>query len=69
VHFLGKAADAYNKLDCHTHARDVFDSLTMAKKYVLAYEKVLNGHFLSQSTPHLLEKDPAKFLPWNKKSL
>jgi glycosyltransferase involved in cell wall biosynthesis len=58
-------ANEYNKQNCHAYARDVFDSLTMANKYLKAYEKVLNGHFLSESTPHLLEKDSPKFLPWN----
>jgi glycosyltransferase involved in cell wall biosynthesis len=57
--------DDYSRQDCHNYARDVFDSFTMANKYLKAYEKVLNGHFLSESTPHLLEKDSPKFLPWN----
>lgn len=62
-------ADAYNKQNCHAYASDVFDSLSMAKKYVIAYEKVLNGHFLSASTPYLMEPNQPKFLPWNNKSL
>jgi glycosyltransferase involved in cell wall biosynthesis len=59
-------ADNYSRQDCHSYARDIFDSRTMAIKYLKAYENVLNGHFLSQSTPHLLSEDPPKFLPWNK---
>ena len=62
-------AGAYNKQQCHAYACDVFDSLSMAKKYVIAYEKVLNGHFLSTSTPRLMEPNQPKFLPWNNKSL
>ena len=62
-------ADNYSRQDCHSYARDVFDSLTMANKYIKAYENVLNGHFLSARTPHLLAEDPPKFLPWNNKSL
>jgi hypothetical protein len=35
----------------------------MANKYIKAYENVLNGHFLSARTPHLLAEDTPKFLP------
>jgi glycosyltransferase involved in cell wall biosynthesis len=62
-------ANEFNKQNCHAYARDVFDSLTMANKYIKAYENVLNGHFLSARTPHLLAEDTPKFLPWNNKSL
>lgn len=62
-------ANKYNKQNCHAYARDVFDSLSMASKYLKAYENVVNGHFLSESTPQLVEEKPPKFLPWNNKSL
>lgn len=59
-------ASDYNKQDCHSYARDVFDALSMAKKYLKAYESVLNGECLNTQEPQLLDKQTPKFLPWNK---
>ena len=36
--------DSYDRKKCHEYARDVFNSTTMAKNYVKAYENVLNTH-------------------------
>jgi glycosyltransferase involved in cell wall biosynthesis len=55
----------YSRQDCHSYARDVFDALSMAKKYVKAYESVLNGHFLNEDSPCVKESNSPKFLPWN----
>lgn len=59
-------ASDYNKQDCHSYARHVFDALSMAKKYLKAYESVLNGKCLNTQEPQLLDKQTPKFLPWNK---
>ena len=59
-------ASVYNKHDCHSYARDLFDALSMAKKYLKAYESVLNGECLNKQEPQLLDKQTPKFLPWNK---
>jgi glycosyltransferase involved in cell wall biosynthesis len=58
-------ANDYNRQDCHAYARDFFDAQTMAKKYVIAYESVLNGHYLHKDIPQLVDKKIPKFLPWN----
>jgi glycosyltransferase involved in cell wall biosynthesis len=58
-------SDQYNSLTCHAIARDLFDSKTMAKKYLSMYEKVLNGEQLNQENPQILEQNTPKFLPWN----
>jgi glycosyltransferase involved in cell wall biosynthesis len=58
-------SDQYNSLTCHAIARDLFDSKTMAKKYLSMYEKVLNGEQLNQENPQILEQNTPKFLPWS----
>lgn len=58
-------SDQYNPLICHAIARDLFDSKTMAKKYLSMYEKVLNGEQLNQENPQILDQNTPKFLPWN----
>lgn len=62
-------ASDFSKEACHTYARDVFDAQSMAKKYVIVYERALNGHALNPQNPQLIEKNPPKFLPWNNKRL
>lgn len=62
-------ASDFSKEACHDYARDVFNAQSMAKKYVIAYECVLNGRTLNTQNPQLIEKNPPKFLPWNNKSL
>ncbi len=62
-------ASDFNKENCHAYARDVFDSKSMALKYLTAYESVLNGHNLHEKAPQQMESNPPKFLPWNEKSL
>ncbi|MDT8888141.1 glycosyltransferase [Aquirufa sp. LEPPI-3A] len=62
-------ASDFSKEACHDYARDVFDAQSMAKKYMIAYECVLNGRTLNTQNPQLIEKNPPKFLPWNNKSL
>jgi glycosyltransferase involved in cell wall biosynthesis len=58
-------ADDFKRNDCHAYARDVFDALTMAKKYIKAYENVLNGLFLNEEIPRLMDRNIPKFLPWS----
>lgn len=58
------SSNEYNKQVCHEYARDVFDALTMAKKYLKAYENVLNGLFLNEKIPQLINENTPKFLPW-----
>jgi hypothetical protein len=36
----------------------------MAKKYIKAYENVLNGQFLNEEIPRLIDKNIPKLLPW-----
>ncbi|MHA8051134.1 glycosyltransferase [Aquirufa sp. ROCK-SH2] len=57
-------AESYDKIKCHEYAREVFDSKTMAKKYLSHYEKVLNGQTLNLKNPQLMEKNGPKFLAW-----
>jgi hypothetical protein len=59
------SADEFNRNDCHAYARDVFDALTMAKKYIKAYENVLNGQFLNEEIPRIMDGNIPKFLPWS----
>lgn len=56
--------DSYDRRSCHQYAKDIFDSKTMAKKYLSNYEKVLNGQHLNSSNPKLLDQNMPKFLPW-----
>jgi glycosyltransferase involved in cell wall biosynthesis len=59
------SADNFNRNNCHAYARDVFDANTMAKKYIKAYENVLNGQFLNEEIPRLIDKNTPKLLPWH----
>jgi len=56
--------DSFDREKCHLYAREVFDSKTMAKKYLSNYEKVLNGQPLNLENPRLMENTTPKFLPW-----
>lgn len=60
-----KQAEQYSKQTCHEYARDLFNARVMADRYLEKYETVLNGDFLNENPPRLLEAQTEKFLPFN----
>ena len=42
---------------CHNYALEKFNSLVMAKKYIVLYEKVLAGKLLNDEEPYRIEKN------------
>jgi glycosyltransferase involved in cell wall biosynthesis len=59
-------SNQYKQSTCHAIAQELFDSKTMAKKYLSMYEKVVNGENLNQVNPQILDTNTPKFLPWNR---
>ena len=57
-------ADHYSRKRCHEYARDEFNSKKMAFQYLSKYEKVINGEFLNEKSPRLLEIQEEKLLRW-----
>jgi glycosyltransferase involved in cell wall biosynthesis len=49
---------------CHEHAVSQFNSKKMALSYLTYYQKVLDGVFINEKPPQLLEIQKDKFLPW-----
>jgi len=58
-------ANKYNNKICHDYARDTFNSKQMCDKYLLYFERILNGETLNQNSPQLTKKLENKYLPFN----
>lgn len=54
----------YPSRTCHEYARDLFNSRIMAEAYLQKYEMVLNGQFLNEEMPHVI--DISRHLLWKK---
>jgi hypothetical protein len=59
-----KNADQFDKKKCHEYVMAHFTSTQMASKYLVQYEKVLNGQTLNATAPLLAAIQQDKFLPF-----
>ncbi len=57
-------SEQFSKQRCHQYATDIFNSKTMAVKYLSKYEQVLNGETLNKTAPQLITVQQEKFLPF-----
>jgi glycosyltransferase involved in cell wall biosynthesis len=57
-----KNIDSYNPTKCYEYVMEYFTSKQMAKAYLGKYETVLNGHYLNETHPCLIELQQEKFL-------
>ena len=58
---LAKAINNFKDYDrklCHEYAQDCFNSLKMAKNYLLFYDKVMNGKKVNETAPCLVNDKP-----------
>lgn len=55
----------FNARICHEYVNDKFNSIVMAENYLLKYLQVLNGHFLHEKKPFLVEIQNEKFLKFS----
>lgn len=60
-----KQAGQYSKERCHEYARDCFNSRVMAREYLKRYEQAMNGEFLNEKRPRLVEVQEEKFLSFD----
>jgi len=49
--------DDFNRSICHEYAINMFNSKIMAERYLLLYERILNGEAINQKVPHFIEKE------------
>ncbi|MDO4895947.1 MAG: glycosyltransferase family 4 protein [Moraxella sp.] len=56
-----KNVGQFNRKTCHEYARENFNHLTMSKKYLDYYEKVLNGQSLHDIEPAVTKNLPYDF--------
>ncbi|MDA3819002.1 MAG: glycosyltransferase [Candidatus Delongbacteria bacterium] len=62
---LTKAANNagnYDAKKCHEYARDNFNAARMADKYLMYFEKILNGENINNEKPRLQKKQEQKYL-------
>ena len=59
-----KHIDQYDRKKCHEYVCEKFSSKQMAEKYLLLYEKVMNGQKLNSAPPKLLDPDLIDKLPF-----
>ncbi|MGC9330645.1 MAG: hypothetical protein ACP5DZ_02060, partial [Bacteroidales bacterium] len=55
-------AGNYDAKQCHEYARDTFNAARMADKYLMYFEKVLNGENINNEKPRLQKKQEQKYL-------
>ncbi len=48
-----KNSDSYSRAYCHNYAANLFNARAMAEKYIVMYEKVLNGQTIHATAPFL----------------
>ncbi len=48
-----KNSNSFSRAHCHNYAATLFNARTMAEKYVVMYEKVLNGQTIHTTAPFL----------------
>ena len=58
-------ADKYNNKACHEFALETFNAKRMCDKYLLYFECILNGKYLNEKAPQLIEKQEIKYLPFD----
>ncbi len=52
-----KHIDDFDRRICHEYAANMFNSKLMAERYLLLYERILNGESINHSIPHFIEKE------------
>ncbi len=65
LHELTQAAanaSAYDARKCHEYARDTFNAARMTDKYLMYFEKILNGENINKEHPRLQQRQKQKYL-------
>ncbi|MFW5805391.1 MAG: glycosyltransferase [Bacteroidales bacterium] len=58
-------ASAYDSRKCYEYARDTFNASRMTDKYLMYFEKVLNGETVNDKKPQLQQKQEKKYLDFH----
>lgn len=57
--------DDFSRKRCHQYAVETFNSRKMTEKYLVLFEKILNGEKLNPQRPQTIELSTEKLLPWH----
>ncbi len=58
-------AERFSRQACHDYARENFSAELMTERYLVFYERILNGESLADTEPAMIGGHRRQFLEWN----